>query len=120
MSKVDPAVPAQKPIPTRLECGVEFEGKLHSEFELRLPTMADNLAVFDELPEGNALALNIAILARCLTRLGDIPLSQVKEPNWLASVLIDDDYDVLWPALQDLKKKRKALNNVAVESNSPC
>lgn len=103
----------------QLKFGVEFEGAVHSQFELRLPTMADNIAVFDEHPEGSALALNVAILARCLTRLGEIPLQQVQTPGWLASVLIDDDYDVLWGQLQTLKKKRLLPSNVDTASNSP-
>ena len=104
----------------RLKYGVEFGGQLHSEFALRLPTMADNIAVFDELPDGSGLALNVGILARCLTQLGEIPLQQVQEPKWLATVLVDDDYDVLWTELQALKKKRLQSNSVVTESNSPC
>lgn len=106
-------------MPEQLKYGVEFDGAVHSQFDLRLPTIADNIAVVDECPNGSALELNVAILARCLTRLGEIPLQQVQTPGWLASVLIDDDYDVLWDQLQTLKKKRLLPSNADTESSSP-
>jgi len=88
-----------------LSFGVEFDGKLHHEFELRLPMIGDNVEALNIAKRDSVLDTNVALLARCLTRLGDIPKEAISY-ELLNSNLVDDDYDVLWGALADLKKKR--------------
>lgn len=100
----------------RLEYGIEIDGVLHADFELRLPTVADNVAVFAEQPEASSLQADTALLQRCLTRLSDIPAETLAEPGWLEARLIEDDYDVLRSTMGELKKKRKAANAASAAS----
>ncbi|MCG8993213.1 hypothetical protein LH427_09535 [Laribacter hongkongensis] len=49
--------------------GVEYpagSGQLHYDFEMRLPTVGDNIAAIEELGVGSNLRLNTAMLARAL------------------------------------------------------
>ncbi|WP_052190899.1 phage tail assembly protein [Chitinibacter sp. ZOR0017] len=102
----------------RLMYGVEFDGKLHSEFDLRLPTMGDNIAVFQALPEASGMEVHVSVIARCLTRLGEIPVDVLSSPGWLAERLVDDDYDLLSAAILEAKKKRKEQNSASLVSDA--
>ena len=87
--------------------GVEYpagSGQMHYDFELRLPTVGDNIVAIEELGVGSNLRLNTAMLARALVRLGDIP-SEAITYELLDKELVDDDYDVLATARDRLKKK---------------
>ncbi|WP_410499708.1 hypothetical protein [Chitinibacter sp. S2-10] len=103
---------------SRLKFGVEVDGKLHSEFALRLPTVADNLAIFEGNPEASSFRLNVATLAKCLTRLGELEPTHFNDPDWLAEHLVDDDYDVLQAEMAELKKKRLDANSASADSGS--
>ncbi len=87
--------------------GIEHGGTLHRDFTLRVPTIGDNIDAVTDAAGGNDLAVNVALLARCLVMLGEIP-REVITFEWLRSNLVDDDYDVLWAALAEVKKKRRA------------
>ncbi|WP_293934069.1 hypothetical protein [Iodobacter sp.] len=99
--------------PPVLVYGIEYQGKLHSDFELRLPTIGDNIAVFEVTDNSSMLAVNTALLARCLTKLGTIPAEEITV-ELLHKELVDDDYDVMWSALDALKKKRQQMNAAAL------
>lgn len=86
--------------------GIEHGGKLHVDFDLRVPTIGDNIDAVTDAAGGNDLSVNVALLARCLTRLGDIP-KEAMTYDFLRANLVDDDYDVLWGALAEVKKKRR-------------
>ena len=91
--------------------GIEFEGLVHRDFALRIPAVGDTIDAVNAitLAGGNAeslLEVQIGILARCLTRLGDIP-AEVRDYAWLRANLPDEDFELLWAELVDLKKKRR-------------
>lgn len=105
----------------QLQYGVEYpaeSGVLHYDFELRLPTVGDNIAAIEELGVGSNLRLNTGMLARCLVKLGDIPREAITY-ELLDSSLIDDDYDVLSAARDRLKKKRMRPKPSSPDSGSP-
>ncbi|WP_088158711.1 phage tail assembly protein [Achromobacter xylosoxidans] len=93
-----------KTITQTLSFGVEFDGKNHVEFELRLFTAGDNIAALMEVGPENGMRLSCAMLARALVRLGDIPKDALTYA-FLAENLVDDDFDVLMLAQSELKKK---------------
>lgn len=104
-----------------LQYGVEYpagSGQLHYDFELRLPTVGDNIAAIEELGVGSNLRLNTAMLARSLVKLGDIPPEAITF-ELLEHNLVDDDYDVLSEARERLKKKRMRQKPSSPGSDSP-
>lgn len=104
-----------------LRYGVEYpagSGQLHYDFELRLPTVGDNIAAIEELGVGSNLRLNTAMLARGLVKLGDIPREAINYAL-LEQHLVDDDYDVLAEARERLKKKRMRPKPGSPASDSP-
>lgn len=104
-----------------LQYGVEYpagSGQLHYDFELRLPTVGDNIAAIEELGVGSNLRLNTAMLARGLVKLGDIPREAITY-ELLEQNLVDDDYDVLAEARERLKKKRMRPNPSSPASDLP-
>jgi hypothetical protein len=87
-----------------LEYGVEFEGKLHTEGVMRLPTLADVEFALEETPDNACQArINRHIWARCITRLGDIPKDKIT-PELLATAA-DSEFPVLQAAEAALRKK---------------
>lgn len=86
--------------------GIDHDGKQHVDFELRVPTIGDNIDAITSAGAANELAINVALLACCLVRLGGIP-REVMTYGFLRANLVDDDYDVLWGALTEVKKKRR-------------
>ena len=96
---------------TTLPLGIEYEGRLQREYALRLPVIGDTIEAVNAIARagGNTdslLEVQIGILSRCLTRLGDIP-AEVRDYAWLRANLPDEDFEVLWAELDDLKKKRR-------------
>lgn len=102
----------------KLNYGVEFEGAVHTDFELRLPTIADNIAGVELVGIGSNLKVHVAMMARTLVRLGNIPAESITF-ELLSDGLVDDDFDVLAAAERDLKKKRKESIQPSLDSGSP-
>lgn len=103
-----------------LDYGVEFpadSGEFHFDFEMRLPTIEDNVSAIEEVGTGSSLRMNVAMLARCLVSLGDIPTEAITTD--LLNTMVDDDYDVLSAARDALKKKRKRSNAASATIASP-
>jgi hypothetical protein len=101
----------------RLIYGIEWGGKLHFDFALRLPTVADNIAAIEEVGTESNLRLSAAMLALSLVKLGDVPQDQISLPLLLTAV--DEDYDVLAAAQDRLKKKRRASSEPSATSAQP-
>ncbi|WP_420996242.1 hypothetical protein ACKI2N_002570 [Cupriavidus sp. 30B13] len=104
----------------KLVYGVEFpaqSGILHYDFAMRLPTIDDNVAAIEEVGTGSSLRMNVAMLARCLTRLGDIPKEEITTA--LLNTMVDDDYDVLAEKRDELKKKRRTSSAASRTTASP-
>lgn len=104
-----------------LQYGVEYpagSGQLHYDFELRLPTVGDNIAAIEAHGLGSNMRINTAMLASCLVKLGDIPAEAITY-ELLEQKMVDDDYDVLAEARERLKKKRMRPNPSSPGSDSP-
>jgi hypothetical protein len=104
----------------KLTYGVEVDGVVHTEFEMRLPTIADNIAAVEKVGLGSNLKVHVAMMAHTLVKLGTLPPENITY-ELLTSGLVDDDFDVLAAAEQTLKKKRRELNqpSPATDSASP-
>lgn len=101
--------------------GVEFpagSGQLHYDFTLRLPSVGDNIVALETLGPDSNLALNVAMMARCLVKLGDIPPESISY-ELLRDGLVDEDYDVLAAARETLKKKRMRSSSTLPATGSP-
>ncbi|HDR9026859.1 TPA: hypothetical protein QDB14_001028 [Burkholderia vietnamiensis] len=105
-----------------LEYGIEYpvdSGKLHYDFELRLATVADNIAAYEEptIIGGGVcnMRVNAAVLARSIVSLGTIPAEAITIE--LIDTAVDSDYDMLFAAQERLKKKRKELKPGYVPSD---
>jgi len=84
--------------------GIEYEGKRHYDFTLRMPTVADNIAALEAYPEGSAYKLEIVMYALCMEKIGEIPKDAISY-DFLAARLTHADYDVIVDALGEVKKK---------------
>lgn len=85
--------------------GVEHDGKVHRDFELRPAKLRDNIEAIEELGDqsANALRLGTAILARQIVSIGDIPRELITTD--FVYDLLDVDYDALEDARGRLQKK---------------
>lgn len=90
----------------RLLTGVVVDGVSHCDFELRLPTVQDNIDAVDEVGSHNAVALGAAILARQLVKLGSLKADQITFER--VASLHPSDYNQLEAAASELEKKRLA------------
>ncbi|MFB0827690.1 hypothetical protein ACEU07_20655 [Chromobacterium violaceum] len=100
--------------------GVEYpagSGQLHYEFELRLPTVRDNIEAIQAVGVESNLQLNLDMFARTLVRLGTIPAEAITLE--LLEGMVDDDYDVLAQARSELKKKRMRPSSTSPASDAP-
>lgn len=98
-----------------LDIGVAFNGEQHRQFTLRLPTVGDEIDVTESgVPEGG---FGVALMARCIERLGTIPKEHITYA--LLRDLVSDDYGMLTRTRDELKKKRKDANGSAATSATP-
>ncbi|MDF0377698.1 hypothetical protein [Methylophilus sp. YYY-1] len=88
-----------------LPVGVEHNGKVHRDFELRPAKLLDNIEAIEELGDqaASALRLGTAILARQIVSIGDIPRELITTD--FVYQLLDVDYDALEKARESLQKK---------------
>lgn len=101
-----------------LKYGIEVDGVMHTDFELRLPTIGDNIDAVEQVGATSNLKVHLAMMARCLVRLGTLSKEQVTY-ELLSQNLVDDDFDVLVAQEQALKKKRMESNQSSPASASP-
>ncbi|HQR97574.1 MULTISPECIES: phage tail assembly protein [unclassified Polaromonas] len=87
--------------------GAVVGGVAHKTFELRLPTVRDNIDAVDEVGGHNGVALGAAILARQLVSLGTLKPEQIDFD--LVAGLHPGDYNLLDAAAKELEKKRLAV-----------
>ena len=103
-----------------LEEGVKVDGVVHRDFELRSPTLQDNIEAVDEVGGHHGVAVNAALLARQLLRLGTLDRKQISYD--LLCTLHPADYNILDAAAARLEKKRRdalASARPSSESASP-
>ncbi|AUH53178.1 hypothetical protein CXB49_21480 [Chromobacterium sp. ATCC 53434] len=94
-----------KAMQARLRYGVEYQGEMHYDVDLRLPMVADSIAAIDEVGADSNLLFNLALTARCLTKLGGMPVEAITT-DFLSQNLVDDDFELLIDMRNALKKKR--------------
>lgn len=94
--------------------GVVVDGVKHREFTLRLPTVGDNIDAVDEVGGHNAVAVNAAILARQLVKLGTLDAKKITFD--LLAGMHPSDFNVIDAKAQELEKKRQAAE--AADSTS--
>lgn len=89
-----------------LEYGLEHAGVVHYDVEMRLVTVADNIAAIEEVGTDSGIKITLSMLARAIVKLGSIPKSDITY-QLLAENLADSDYDTLVALQEDIKKKRR-------------
>lgn len=89
-----------------LVSGVVVDGVTHRDFELRLPTVQDNIDAVDDVGSHNGVALNAAILVRQVVKLGGLKADEITFERIAA--LHPSDYNLLEAASSELEKKRLA------------
>jgi hypothetical protein len=88
--------------------GVEYEGKTHTEFELRPQIVADSVdAMEDEKARRNDSYLGLIVVSRQLTKLGDIPKDQITAE--LLMTMQDIDMTEINDALKRLQVKQNSF-----------
>lgn len=100
-----------------LEYGIEHDGALHYDFEMRLTTVQDNIDALEVVGADSGLKISMAMFAASLIRLGTIP-KEALTYEFLASRLADSDFDRLAAAQGELKKKRRRENAGSLVSGS--
>uniref|UniRef100_UPI000665ABBE hypothetical protein n=1 Tax=Serratia marcescens TaxID=615 RepID=UPI000665ABBE len=88
-----------------LAYGVQHNGVIHRDFEIRLQTVGDEIEVVAEVGSDIVDAnFTVHLLARTLLRLGSIPAEEIT-PELLKEGLIYEDYTALLRAGRGAKKK---------------
>ncbi|EHT7346331.1 hypothetical protein KXR09_003931 [Escherichia coli] len=108
-----------------LSVGVEFNGILHKNFELRLPVMRDNGQALEETEERFQTVAGFAadyyyrcaVMAATLVRLGDIPQEELTA-ELLYDHMVPEDFEILKSARDILKVKRSGGNPGSPDSGS--
>ncbi|WP_048795376.1 phage tail assembly protein [Serratia marcescens] len=101
-----------------LDYGVQYNGKIHRDFEIRLQTVGDEIDVGDEI--GSDLVdvnFTVHLLARTLLRLGSIPAEDIS-PQLLRDNLVYEDYNALLRASGRAKKKLMPMSQEEKTSGS--
>lgn len=99
--------------PGKLTYGLDVDGVLHTDFELRLPTMEDMDCALEEVSPGASTSrIRRHVWARCITRLGTLA---AVTPEMLAE-LSADEYGHFDAAEERLKKKLLAGSASAATS----
>ncbi|HBC8779357.1 TPA: hypothetical protein KE568_002749 [Escherichia coli] len=101
----------------KLSDGVEFNGIIHKNFELRLPVMRDNGQALEETEERfqtvDGFAADYyyrcAVMAATLVRLGDIPQEELTA-ELLHDNMTPEDFNILLASRNVLKVKRSGGN----------
>lgn len=101
-----------------LEYGVQFNGEIHRDFEIRLQTVGDEIDVVQEVG-GDIIDANFTVhlLARTLLSLGTIPQEEIS-PELLKECLIYEDYNTLLKAARGAKKKLMDMRSASEISAS--
>ncbi|WP_140918454.1 hypothetical protein [Limnobaculum xujianqingii] len=109
-----------------LDYGVEFDGVIHYDCEVGLPTVgASSAAVVETVNRFGSMDTqeaqtfySVALKAYSLISLGDIPKEEITGAL-IDAALLDDDYDLIVAAINDLKKKRKRGKTRSPDTVSP-
>lgn len=98
--------------------GVQFNGEIHRDFEIRLQTVGDEIDVTQEVGSDVVDAhFTVHLLARTLVRLGSIPDDDITA-DLLRENLIYEDYITLLRAGRGAKKKLMDMKSASGTSGS--
>lgn len=86
-----------------LAAGIEFDGKVHKAFVLRPAIVRDSIEASKEADGKGEIVLMLALLARQIESLGEIPKEKITVE--LLSGLYDADLGVLQKARESAEKK---------------
>ena len=87
-----------------LPIGIEYDGKIHRDFELRPQTVADSVdAVEEDRARDNESYLGVVVLAKQMIKLGDIPREDITTNLLLG--MYDVDIAAVNEALGRLRKR---------------
>lgn len=101
-----------------LTYGLDVDGVVHTEFELRMPTMADVENALEAAGEGASQArINRHTWALTMTRLGSLPPEKITAE--LLGGLVDTEYGLLQAAEDALRGKLRAARGCSGNSGSP-
>ncbi len=92
--------------------GVEYEGQVHREYEVREQRVGDMIAVYDDperakRAENNAMFMGLCILAGQIVKLGTIPKEAIT-PELLLDIE-QPDCNELSEAAKRLEERRKTF-----------
>ncbi|WP_311515259.1 hypothetical protein [Oligella urethralis] len=90
----------------RLQYGVQFDGKWHYDFEVRIPTVKDNIIAVEQYGTLSGIRVSFAMMVACINYLGDIPKEKLTL-DFLMDGIVDADFDALEQAIIRAKKKRE-------------
>ena len=99
-----------------LPVGILFDGKLHQDVVLGLATVGDEIAVIEDGVSDAGVA--IAVLARTLVKVGDIPLNSITY-ELLCDNLVSEDFAYLRTLRDEVKKKLKSMSSALPNTASP-
>lgn len=95
-----------------LVCGVERDGVQHTDFELKVATIANAIAAIEKAGVGAGhLKLRVYKAAEQMASLGSIPKEDITGELLLS--LPEDDIEPIYNAQDELEKKRKGLSNTS-------
>ena len=100
--------------------GIEYpadSGQFHYDFEVRLPVIRDNVEAIQSHGT-SAININVAMMAACLVRIGDIPRKAITF-ELLDGGLDPEDYDTIDTAWDALKKKRMRPSSSSSATDLP-
>jgi len=94
--------------------GVDYDGIIHKDFELREQLVSDSVAVFDsperaQRAEKNAAFMGLCILAGQIITLGHIPKQEIT-PELLLDMK-QSDFNELSSAARRLEERRKSFRS---------
>ena len=101
----------------QLMYGVEYEGKLHYDVEMRIVTIQDNIEALEEVGPQSGMRITDAMLRRAIVSVEGIP-KEALTPDFLRAELADDEYDVLTALQASIKKKRLRANPGSSDTDS--
>ena len=93
----------------RLQYGIQFGGKWHYDFEVRVPTVKDNIEAIETYGTDSGMRVSFAMMVSAITELGEIPKEKITF-DLLSENLADSDFDAINDALLRVKKKRELMN----------
>lgn len=97
--------------------GIEYEGTLHYDVEMRIMTIQDNIAAIEEVGPQSGMRITDSMMRRAIVRVGTIPQDALTL-DLLRAELADEEYDVLTDLQERIKKKRRRAKSASPATGS--